>query len=108
MVSPAAFASISSSTRSRYSSWYFSGSKSAVSESISCCAIWTSRSETSTSSSGRSSIASGGTTSSWKTIVAIASALPLARIATRFSFWRITTRAIATLFVSRIASSRRR
>src|SRR6266849_1288939 len=33
---PLALRSISSSTRSRYSSWYFSGSKSVVSVAISC------------------------------------------------------------------------
>jgi hypothetical protein len=46
---------------------------------------------------------SGDTTSSWKTIVAMVITSPVARMATRFSFWRMTTRAMATLPVSCIA-----
>ena len=49
---------------------------------------------------------SGSTTSSAKIIVAIPRTSPsIGRIATRFSFWRITTLAIATFPLSRIASS---
>ena len=55
--------------------------------------------------SSTSSRRSGGRTSSANSIVAIPSASPIGRIATSCSFERITTRAIATLFVSRIASS---
>ena len=58
--SPAALRSISSSTFSRYSSWYLSGSHSVDSESMSCWAIVSSRSEALSSlASGRSSIAVG-------------------------------------------------
>ena len=56
--------------------------------------------------SGRSSIESGATTSSAKIIVSIISTSPGAgRIATSCSLERSTTRAIATLPASRIASS---
>ena len=104
---PSALASISSSTFSRYSSWYFEGSKSDDSESISCWAILSSRSEVLRSLvDGTSSRSSAGTTSSWKIIVSIVSTSPSpGRIATSCSLERSTTRAIATLPDSRIASS---
>src|SRR4051794_28187393 len=104
---PSAFRSIMSSTRSRYSSRYLSGSNSAVSESISCMAISTSRALVLAlpSEEGMSSIPSGGTTSSPKSIVSMVRTSPSGRIATRFSLERITTRAIATLPDSFMASS---
>ena len=52
-----------------------------------------------------SSMLSAGSTSSAKIIVAIPSASPIGRSATSCSLERITTRAIATLPVSAIASS---
>ena len=62
------------------------------------------------SAAGMSSMRAGSTTSSAKSIVAISSTSWSAsgRIATRLSFWRMTTLAIATRSVSRIASSNSR
>ena len=106
--SPCALRSIISSTASRYSSRYFSGSKSADSDSISCLAILTSLALASVAESGSSSSFSGGTISSAKSIVLMPSTPPaIGRITVRLSFERITTRAIATLPASLIASSRR-
>ena len=104
--SPDAFFSIRSSTLSRYSSRYWEGSNSLESESMSCWAILTSRSETLSSlESGRSSSSSCGTTSSWKIIVSIISSSPAGRIATSCSLERMTTRAIATLADASMAFS---
>ena len=106
IVSPCALRSIRSSTRSRYSSWYFSGSKSEESESISWRAIVSSRSVVLTVASVViSSSESVGTTSSAKSIVSIASTPSRGRMATRFSLERITTRAIATFPASSMAST---
>jgi len=105
--SPCDLRSIMSSTRSRYSSRYLSGSNSEESESISCWAMssspllvffWS-------AASGTPSSWSGSITSSPNSRVSIVSTSPRGRIATRFSFERITTRAIATLLAASIASS---
>ena len=107
MSSPSALRSMRSSTRSRYSSRYFSGSNSDVSEPMSCSAISSSRllAFVALSASGSSSRRSTGTTSSWKSMVDIVSTSPAGRIATRLSFERITTLATATLPACSIASS---
>jgi hypothetical protein len=103
--SPRALRSISERSSSRYSSRYFSGSKSELSESISCPAISISRFSSLRPSSGiRSSPSSAGaTTSSANRIVAIVSTLPIGRIAARFSRLRRTNLAIATFLASLIA-----
>ena len=108
--SPSDLRSIISSTRSRYSSRYFSGSKSEVSEPMSCSAMSSSRlvALVALSAAGSSSSRSTGTTSSWKSMVDIVSTSPAGRIATRLSLERITTLAIATLPDCSIASSRSR
>jgi hypothetical protein len=99
---PEAFCSMSCRTRSRYSSRYFEGSKSVVSESMSERAIFSSRSVTSTSGPGRSS-SSRGLTSSEKSIVSMTSASSFGRMAARYCLVRSTTRAMPTLLVSRMA-----
>ncbi len=102
--SPRALRSISDRSSSRYSSRYFSGSNSPLRDSISWPAISTSRFSSFLPSWGMtSSSSSGETTSSANRIVAIVSTLPIGRMAARFSRFRRTKRAIATLLESLIA-----
>jgi hypothetical protein len=83
---------------------YFDGSNSVDSVSISALAISISRSFVSASAAAPSSSKpSRSTTSSANSIVSIVSTSPVGRIATRLSFWRMTTLAIATLPASSIA-----
>src|SRR6185295_7787490 len=93
---------------SRYSSRYLSASKSVLSDSISCCAISSSRLDSLRPSSGTTSpISSGETTSSANRIVAMVSTWPMGRIAARCSRFRSTKRATATLFASPMALTSR-
>ena len=93
---PSALRSIISSTATRYSSRYLSGSNSAARESMSCMAIATSFLVVLAGSTSPSPRESGDTTSSPNSSVSMVSTPSRGRMATRFSLERMTTRAIAT------------
>ena len=102
---PSALRSIISITASRYSSRYWLGSNSVVSDSISCWAMSTSFLETLVFlPSGRSATSSGGTTSSENSIVSMARMPSRGRMATSCSFERMTTRAMPTFSEASMAS----